>query len=865
MIYVERSLCDFCFLTKVLLGERSRIGNGYCLGGNPLAKTRNVLYLLLIGSLLGSVPANSWIHATSFATESQRQKFRPAFSYDYLTDLAITSPNKRVPSILWIARNMSSSVSLDELKQIVAENLTTLHNATINYIGKAFPTVHFSATAAETLKISACEFVQYVDVAGEFIQCVPCQNVSVPAIRADVIANLPYNGSGIKVALIDSGINKTHPDLVGKVILEKDFTGQNMTLDSTGHGTAMAGIIAGGNASSVYKGVAPGVWILSARVTDSSGYTDPSWTAEAIDWAVENGANVISISVVCVEWHWDSYNHQWDYQMRTHGESEPGPSANEAVKHGVVVVAAAGNAQPDWWGLPYNTNGYVEIPADVTGVIAVGATDDNRTVSLQDDDMWSLSAQGPTGDGTVKPDVVAPGVNITSANAGFESGGYYAGGTGTSESAPHVTGVVALLLQAHPGWTPAMVKSAIMSTAVLNDNLQSLSENWRGKGIVDAKRALNCAIDVPTSNPDFNQTGGYGWHSEQVFENGTINTLATSATFWPSLSTARLTKLFNLASTVTRPTFTYGFHEICYYLVFSGWCQVNATLKLSNSTGHVLFSYEQQVEQLQFGTGTVDRFYQISCTYDGSIGVLGSPYNVEFGFSTWASADIIGPSTASVTVHSLSVSIMGVQGIANPSFEERLNSVFVPANWLGNTSGWRELRGDIDGNGNVNSIDLNTLLTAFGSKKGDSKYDWRTDLNGDGKVNGLDLNILLCDYGKQSTRLGGFYSWHVSSPGNFSMYQWMCDYDVVSMRGKHVHFEFWLYTTGQCNTSITVFYAYNGTTNTITSSNYQAFGDWRLYYIDLVLPQNTTAVKLTIRDNTPNLVACIDQVFETIA
>jgi len=827
----------------------------------------SILGLLLAISLTGTMVEVGGTNKSSPALgSSPATKFRPACSYDYLRNLTTAEPARLVPSIIWLVENMSNGMSIDELKQTFAENLTKHHNATIYYVGRSFPIIHIQAISNEILDISNYDIVKYIDVDGDFLRFHLCLDVSVPTIRADKKADSPYNGSGIKIAVLDSGINKTHPDLDDldddpstndpKIILEKDFTGENTTLDlfSTGHGTKVAGIMAGtGNASSsIYSGVAPRVWLLNGRVVSSNGAIENAWIETAIDWAVSNGADVINLSFGTTYWY-------GGYPRPADDTDPPCAAANRAVSHGAIVVASAGNKdQFNLWGL-------IEAPGAASQAITVGNSDDMNTETLQDDLLCEDSAHGPTYDNRIKPDVVAPGGNITSTNPSFASGGYYANCHGTSYSAPHVAGVAALILQAHPGWTPAMVKSAIMSTAVLNDNLQSLSENWRGKGIVDAKRALNCAIDVPTSNPDFNQTGGYGWHSEQVFENGTINTLATSATFWPSLSTARLTKLFNLASTVTRPTFTYGFHEICYYLVFSGWCQVNATLKLSNSTGHVLFSYEQQVEQLQFGTGTVDRFYQISCTYDGSIGVLGSPYNVEFGFSTWASADIIGPSTASVTVHSLSVSIMGVQGIANPSFEERLNSVFVPANWLGNTSGWRELRGDIDGNGNVNSIDLNTLLTAFGSKKGDSKYDWRTDLNGDGKVNGLDLNILLCDYGKQSTRLGGFYSWHVSSPGNFSMYQWMCDYDVVSMRGKHVHFEFWLYTTGQCNTSITVFYAYNGTTNTITSSNYQAFGDWRLYYIDLVLPQNTTAVKLTIRDNTPNLVACIDQVFETIA
>jgi subtilisin family serine protease len=756
-------------------------------------------------------------------------------------------------------------MSMDELKQAFAENLTKHHNATVYYVGRTFPTIHIEALSNEILDVSNYDVVKHIDVDGDFFKFHLCLDVSVPTIRADRKADLPYDGSGIKIAVLDSGINKTHPDLDDldddpltndpKVILEEDFTGENTTLDiGSGDGTKVAGIMAGtGNASSgMYRGVAPKAWLLNGRIAGPSCPIEGARIHTAIDWAVSNGADVISLSVGTVSW--------------IGGIPMPGSdldpasiAANEAVTHGVVVVASAGNKDEQ-----YNRWGLIETPGAASQAITVGSSDDVNTETLQEDILCEDSAHGPTRENQTKPDVVAPGGNITSTNPSFASGDYYTCCHGTSASTPHVAGVAALILQAHPGWTPAMVKSAIMSTAVLNDNLQSLSENWRGKGIVDAKRALNCAIDVPTSNPDFNQTGGYGWHSEQVFENGTIKTLATSATFWPSLSTANATKLFNLASTVTRPTFTYGFHEICYYLVFSGWCQVNATLKLSNSTGHVLFSHEQQIEQLQLGTWTVDRFYQISCTYDGLIGALGSPYSVEFGFSTWASADIVGPSTASVTVHSLSVSIMGVQGLANPSFEERLNSVYVPACWLGNTSGWRELKGDINGDGHCGYVDQGILLAAYGSHKGDTKYNWKADLNGNGHVNYADLGILLADYGNDSTTVYGPYSWCVSSVGSFSMYQWMCDKDAASMRGKLVHFGFWLRPTGQYNTSIEVFYVHSGGNNIVTSSNYISLLDWRYFYINLELPETTTAVKITIRDNTPNLKARIDEAHITI-
>lgn len=142
------------------------------------------------------------------------------------------------------------------------------------------------------------------------------------------------DGSGIVVAVIDTGIDKNHPDLYGKVIAEKNFVDDGMTADDpNGHGTHCAGIIAGtGEASSgMYKGVAPGALLMNARILDSEGTGELSDLIAGIEWAVDNGADVISISV---------------------GGSNPGDvqskpecmTVDAAMDAGVVVCIAAGNS-----------------------------------------------------------------------------------------------------------------------------------------------------------------------------------------------------------------------------------------------------------------------------------------------------------------------------------------------------------------------------------------------------------------------------------------------------------------------------------------------------------------------------------------
>jgi subtilisin family serine protease len=159
-------------------------------------------------------------------------------------------------------------------------------------------------------------------------------NDSVPVIRAPEVWSLGYAGRGVTIAIIDTGIDSEHPDLVGRVIDQKDFTGEGPG-DGNGHGTHVASIAAGSGAASQgrYRGVAPEASLLAVRVLGSNGSGRQSNVMAGIEWAIERGAKIINLSLG--------------------GPPEPGDGTDAlsaqvdaAVRAGVVCVVAAGNSGP---------------------------------------------------------------------------------------------------------------------------------------------------------------------------------------------------------------------------------------------------------------------------------------------------------------------------------------------------------------------------------------------------------------------------------------------------------------------------------------------------------------------------------------
>jgi subtilisin family serine protease len=280
----------------------------------------------------------------------------------------------------------------------------------------------------------------------------PAQEVpwGVDRIDADIVWS-DYNGSGVKVAVLDTGIDKDHPDL--KIAGGVNFVAGKIDRwdDKNGHGTHVAGTIAAQNNDIGVVGVSPGVELYAVKVLGNDGSGWVSDIAEGVYWCIENGMDVISMSFG------SSYNSTTLYE-----------ALYDAYTNGTILIAAAGNSGD---GDP-NTDD-VTYPARYDFVIAVAATD-------QADSTPGWSSEGS------EIDLAAPGVDILST---YKGGGYTTF-SGTSMAAPHVTGTVALYIekyvQNNNGTKPDFntVYTALISNA--DDLMDPGFDNYSGYGLVDA-------------------------------------------------------------------------------------------------------------------------------------------------------------------------------------------------------------------------------------------------------------------------------------------------------------------------------------------------------------------------------------------
>lgn len=272
-----------------------------------------------------------------------------------------------------------------------------------------------------------------------------------------------FTGRGIKLAIIDSGIDATHLDFSDRIVARKDFTLQGFK--DNGHGSLVAGIAAGSGARSDdrYKGLAPDALIIAAKVLKADGTGRMSDVMAAIEWATDLGANIINLSL---------------------GTLEPSDGADllcelcdRVVDTGVVVCCAAGNDGPN--------RRSIGSPAAARRALTVGAATINGLIA-------EFSSRGPTLDERLKPEIVAPGVDIVSTRAkgtkaGKQLDNYYTSATGTSMAAPHVAGLVALLLEANRKASPQLIRETLLHTA---HDLE-LDDYAQGAGMIDAPAALH--------------------------------------------------------------------------------------------------------------------------------------------------------------------------------------------------------------------------------------------------------------------------------------------------------------------------------------------------------------------------------------
>jgi serine protease AprX len=311
----------------------------------------------------------------------------------------------------------------------------------------------------------------------------PPNNVWQQTIRLDQAWQKGWNGSGVTVALLDTGVTQ-NADLGNRVLARVDFTPDQDGLDHYGHGTHMAGIIAGDGSMSggQWSGVAPRANLVSVKVAGADGSTDVSVVIAGLQWVVSHRSDY-NIRVLNLSF---GTNSQQSYLV------DPLDYAVEQVWFsGITVIVAAGNRGP--------AAGTVNKPADDPFVSSVGAADLNGTQGSGDDSVASFSSRGPTQDGVAKPGVVAPGVTIVSdrapgstidqAYASARVGTSYFKGTGTSQAAAVVSGVVALMYQVNPNLTPDVVKAILKAAA----QKQLAGQSGAGAGLVDAYSAVQAA------------------------------------------------------------------------------------------------------------------------------------------------------------------------------------------------------------------------------------------------------------------------------------------------------------------------------------------------------------------------------------
>src|SRR5438067_1974190 len=245
----------------------------------------------------------------------------------------------------------------------------------------------------------------------------PTLDVSVPLIGAPIAWQAGLTGQGVPVGVVDTGIDESHPDLAGKVVAAQNFTDDTDALDKVGHGTHVASTITGSGAASngKYKGVAPGVKLYSAKVCREFGCAE-SWILAGMQWA-------------------SSDQHAKVVNMSLGGPDSPGIDPLEqavqtlTAQNGTLLVIAAGNDGSDY---------SVGSPGSADDALTVGAV-------TKQEQLADFSSRGPRiGDSALKPDITAPGVDITAARSkdGFlgTPGDMYMSLSGTSMATPHVAG-----------------------------------------------------------------------------------------------------------------------------------------------------------------------------------------------------------------------------------------------------------------------------------------------------------------------------------------------------------------------------------------------------------------------------------------
>lgn len=354
------------------------------------------------------------------------------------------------------------------------------------------------------------------------------EKVNAPAVW-NYNGSTGYNGDGVIVAVVDSGVDYNHVDIAGSMWDGGEYFphhGYDMChddddpMDDYCHGTHVAGIVAGQGNAGTQTGIAPGAKIMAVKVLDETGYGSDSDLISGVHFAMNHGADIINLSL---------------------GDPEMGPSAIyrdlfvSVLDAGMVASVAAGNVGDTQYTYPVPFN--VECPGNcpppwlhpdqvnlisggTSGVICVGATDANDThcgfssvgpvtwsegVNIGDYNDYPYQNGEASQPGLIRPDISAPGASVTSL--AYQTGTGYVAYDGTSMATPCVSGVLALLLDANPELLPAELDSIIELTAASAGNTKK--NNQTGAGRVDALAAINALYHHGPTNLEANFDGEY--------------------------------------------------------------------------------------------------------------------------------------------------------------------------------------------------------------------------------------------------------------------------------------------------------------------------------------------------------------------
>jgi lambda repressor-like predicted transcriptional regulator len=325
-----------------------------------------------------------------------------------------------------------------------------MHGGEIIRINTESKTIVAKVAARQIPRMERHRIINFIEYDKTYTISSQTMPYGVDKIDADQV-HPEYTGEGVKVGIMDSGIDYNHPDLDDNYGGGYDFVNDdNDPMDDEGHGTHCAGIVAAEDNSIGTIGVAPDAELYAIKIMDVNGDAYTSDIISGLEWAIDNDIDIVSLSFGA------------DY-----GSSSLQTALNTAYNNGLVIVAAAGND-----GSFFGTDDTIDYPARYTSAIAVGATDSNNIRA-------SWSSTGST------LELMAPGVSIYSTTMSNS----YGTKSGTSQATPHVAGVAALMLSKDPSLTNVEIRGILQDTA--DDLGEAGKDNKYGYGLVDAEESVD--------------------------------------------------------------------------------------------------------------------------------------------------------------------------------------------------------------------------------------------------------------------------------------------------------------------------------------------------------------------------------------